>query len=159
MPCIWSGNPTNVDRWMSLLKHWCVCCLMRYGPYVKTQSAYGNITVFSVFSLNKSSHAFVINIAYFFSNTLYLLCKIYNYEGGTISLATLILGHWKFWLFYHYCDVLHPRNKWNLLSKEYLHRHWKNVTVGTGGQQATFSTFFLPQKIHYRLDFKYFFLY
>ena len=34
----------------------------------------------------------------------------------------------------------------------------KIATVGSGGQQATFSTFFLPPKVRYRFDFKNFFL-
>ena len=80
------------------------------------------------------------------------------YEGGTISLATLILGHCKSWLFHHYCDVLHPRNKWNLFSKECLHRHWKILWLWVRGVSQVYFQHFFPQKLRYRLDFKYFFL-
>ena len=61
------------------------------------------------------------------------VCKWNVYEGYLINLAILILGHCESRFCHRYCEVLHPRKKWNRFWKEYLQRYWKKIaTVGTG---------------------------
>ena len=103
-----------------------------------------------LFLMTRLSLALCIeNRMYWIAKRYAILRHIYKmscYEGGTISLATLILGHCKSWFFHHYCDVLHPRNKWNLLSKEYLHRHWKKLWLWVRGvSKQHFQHFFTPK--------------
>ena len=72
--------------------------------------------------------------------------RVTTYEGFSISLAILILGHCKSWFYHRYCDVLHHRTKCHQLSKNYLHRHWKKLWLlgrGVGKTDQFFSWFLI----------------